>query len=142
MNKKKNSFRITSQYIKDLSFENKLAMERKSSKGTPKPIFNVDIKTVSLDKSTFEVSLICNVDAKIENQTVYLIEIVYCGLCIINDVSDLELKNILYSKVPAFIYPYARQIISNLTVNTNFPSINIGPIYFEDIKPENMKIDQ
>ena len=96
MTNEKKNFRITSQYIKDLSFENKLAIERKPSKGTPKPVFNLDIKTISLDKSTFEVSLICNVDAKIENQTVYLIEIVYCGLCIINDVSDLELKNILY----------------------------------------------
>ena len=142
MNTKKNNFRIASQYIKDLSFENKLAMERKTFKGTPKPFFNLDIKTVSLDKSTFEVSLICNVDAKIENQTVYLIEIIYCGVCVIDDVSDLELKNILYSKVPAFIYPYARQIISSLTMNTTFPAINIGPIYFEDIKPEDMKINQ
>ena len=142
MDKEKKNFRIVSQYIKDLSFENKLAMENKATKATDKPNFNLDVKTLSLGKSTYEVSLICNVDARVENTTVYLIEIIYCGLCLVDFSDESELNNVLYSKVPAFIYPYARQIISNLTMHTNFPTISIGPIYFEDIKPENIKEDQ
>ena len=134
------NFRMVTQYIKDLSFENKLALERKATKTTPIPDFKLDIKNQSLGDSFYEVSLICNIDAKVENTSVYLIEMVYCGVCKVHTTTNLEIKNILYSKVPGFIYPYARLIISNLTTHSNFPSINIGPIYFEDINSEDIKL--
>ena len=135
------NFRIVTQYIKDLSFENKLALEKKATKTTPISDFNLDIKHQSLGNSFHEVSLICNIDAKVEQTSVYLIEMVYCGVCKVTTSSELELKNILYSKVPGFIYPYARLIISNLTTHSNFPSINIGPIYFENINTDDIKSD-
>ena len=142
MEKETKRFRIITQYIKDLSFENKLAIDHKASKVKPEPNFNLDIKTASLGNSIYEVSLVCNVDAKIENETVYIIELIYCGICSVSTDSEIELKNFLYSKVPAFIYPYARRIISSLTMDSNFPTINIGPIYFEEIKSEDIDIDQ
>ena len=135
------NFRMVTQYIKDLSFENKLALEKKTTKSIPIPDFNLDIKNQSLGNSFYEVSLICNVDAKIDKTSVYLIELIYCGVCKVNTNSDLAIKNILYSKVPSFIYPYARLIISNLTTHSNFPSINIGPIYFEDINQDDISSD-
>ena len=73
------------------------------------------------------------------DKIIYLIELVYCGICKIQDVPKLEIQNILYSKVPSFIYPYARLIISNLTMHSNFPSINLGPIYFEEIMEDDLK---
>ena len=110
------NFRIVNQYIKDLSFENKLAIDQKVSKIAPTPNINLDIKTSSLGNQLHEVSLFCNVDSKVDDRTVYLIELVYCGICKIQDIPKLEIQNILYSKVPSFIYPYARLIISNLTM--------------------------
>lgn len=142
MEKETKKFRIVTQYIKDLSFENKLAISHKASKVKPEPSFNLDIKTASLGNSIYEVSLVCNVDAKIENETVYIIELIYCGICSVSSDSEIELKNVLYSKVPGFIYPYARRIISSLTMDSNFPMISIGPIYFEEIKSEDIDIDQ
>ena len=133
------NFRIVNQYIKDLSFENKLAIDKKVSKIAPTPNINLDIKTSSLGNQLHEVSLFCNVDSKVDDKTVYLIELVYCGICKIQDVPKLEIQNILYSKVPSFIYPYARLIISNLTMHSNFPSINLGPIYFEEIMEDDLK---
>ena len=133
------NFRIVNQYIKDLSFENKLAIDQKVSKISPTPNINLDIKTSSLGNQLHEVSLFCNVDSKVDNRTVYLIELVYCGICKIQDIPKLEIQNILYSKVPSFIYPYARLIISNLTMHSNFPSINLGPIYFEEIMEDDLK---
>ena len=133
------NFRIVNQYIKDLSFENKLAIDQKVSKIAPTPNINLDIKTSFLGNQLHEVSLFCNVDSKVDDRTVYLIELVYCGICKIQDVPKLEIQNILYSKVPSFIYPYARLIISNLTMHSNFPSINLGPIYFEEIMEDDLK---
>ena len=133
------NFRIVNQYIKDLSFENKLAIDQKVSKIAPTPNINLDIKTLSLGNQLHEVSLFCNVDSKVDDRTVYLIELVYCGICKIQDLPKLEIQNILYSKVPSFIYPYARLIISNLTMHSNFPSINLGPIYFEEIMEDDLK---
>lgn len=135
---KNKQFKIVTQYIKDLSFENKMALEKKATKAIPVPEFGLDIKTEHLGETIYGVDLVCNVNAKIQGKTVYLIELVYCGVCSVKTNSDLALKNTLYSKVPAFIYPYARLIISNLTMHSNFPSINIGPIYFEDIKSEDL----
>lgn len=133
------NFRIVNQYIKDLSFENKLAIDQKVSKIAPTPNINLDIKTSYLGNQLHEVSLFCNVDSKVDDRTVYLIELVYCGICKIQDIPKLETQNILYSKVPSFIYPYARLIISNLTMHSNFPSINLGPIYFEEIMEDDLK---
>ena len=79
MEEKSNKLKIITQYIKDLSFENKLAIDQKASKAIPKPDFKLDIKTASLGNSIYEVSLVCNVEAKIEDKIVYIIELVYCG---------------------------------------------------------------
>ena len=95
MEKEKKKFRIITQYIKDLSFENKLAIDHKASKVKPEPNFNLDIKTASLGNSIYEVSLVCNVDAKIENETVYIIELIYCGICYVSSDSEIELKKML-----------------------------------------------
>ena len=68
MKKATKKFRIITQYIKDLSFENKLAIDYKASNVKPEPNFNLDIKTASLGNSIYEVSLVCNVDAKLKNK--------------------------------------------------------------------------
>ena len=92
------NFRIVNQYIKDLSYENKLAIDQKDSKIAPTPNINLDIKTSSLGNQLHEVSLFCNVDSKVDDRTVYLIELVYCGICKIQDVPKLEIQNIVIIK--------------------------------------------
>ena len=63
------TYKIVAKYIKDLSFENKLAFDHKASKVKPEPNFNLDIKTATLGNSIYQVSLVFNVHAKIENDT-------------------------------------------------------------------------
>ena len=101
MENKPKNFRIVNQYIKDLSFENKLAIDQKVSKIAPTPNIDLDIKTSSLGNQVHEVSLFCNVNSKVNDKTVYLIELVYCGICKIQDMPKLEMQNVLYSKVPS-----------------------------------------
>lgn len=137
-NKSKNvQLNIISQYTKDLSFENPRSPQSLSQvKNGPNIQFNLDVKVNELNAETNEVEL--NIKAKAltkeENEdTIFLLELKYAGLFEIKTDDENLKKQILYIKCPELIYPFARSIVANITTDSGFPPLMMGPINFESI---------
>ena len=129
---KSNEITLIGQYIKDLSFENPMAPNLPSQ--NKNPTVNLDINTTYLDlkNNNHEVSLKIKSTASIDKEVIFIIELQYAGLIksIIKDEKD---KKKLIISGSYLLFPYARSIISNTTMEGGFKPLVIQPIDFDNI---------
>ena len=123
---------LIGQYVKDLSFENPMAPNLPSQ--NKNPTVNLDINTTYLDlkNNNHEVSLKIKIDASIEESTLFMIELQYAGLikAILKKGDD---KKSLVISGSYLLFPYARSIITNITMEGGFKPLTIQPIKFENM---------
>ena len=124
--------KIITQFIRDLSFENPMAPNLPSQSNNP--TVNLDVNTTYLDlkNNKHEVNLNINSSASTDKDTIFAIELQYAGLIetIINNEDD---KKKLIVTGSYLLFPYARSIISNITMESGFNPLIIQPIEFENM---------
>ena len=127
-----NEIKLISQYIKDLSFENPMAPALPSQ--NKNPTVNLDVNTTYLDlkNNNHEVNLNIKSAASIDKDKMFVIELQYAGLIktIIKNKAD---KKKLIISGSYLLFPYARSIISNITMEGGFKPLVIQPIEFENM---------
>ena len=125
---------VLAQFIRDLSFENLVA-----TKGAPQGEVQPEITVqVSLDArkrgadNQFEVISKFRVTStnKEGGQTLFLAELDYGGVFLIEGVPEDQLHPFLMIECPRLLFPFVRRIISDLTRDGGFPPFNMDPIDF------------
>src|SRR5215472_16887676 len=80
---------INAQYIKDLSFENPRAPQSLTQPtASPDVAINVDIKARNLSPAVFEVVLTVNVDARAQNEPLFLVELAYAAVFTVTNTPE------------------------------------------------------
>jgi preprotein translocase subunit SecB len=119
------------QYIKDLSFENPLAIEAVTGEDLS-PQVNLDCSVASekLADQTYEVVLSLEARAVRDEKTLFLISVDYAGLFSIENVSEDLLEPLLYVQCPTLLFPFARAVVGNVTKDGGYPPLLIDIIDF------------
>ena len=127
---KNSEITLIGQYIKDLSFENPMAPNLPSQ--NKNPTVNLDINTTYLDfkNDNHEIILKIKSTASIDKDTMFVIELQYAGLIKTIIKNDEDKKKLIVSG-SYLLFPYARSIISNITMEGGFKPLIIQPIEFE-----------
>ena len=127
---KNSEITLIGQYIKDLSFENPMAPNLPSQ--NKNPTVNLDINTAYLDlkNDNHEINLKIKSTASIDKDTMFVIELQYAGLIKTIIKNDEDKKKLIVSG-SYLLFPYARSIISNITIEGVFKPLIIQPIEFE-----------
>jgi preprotein translocase subunit SecB len=119
---------IIGQYVKDLSFENPGAPMTLTAR--PQIDLGVDLQAKRLDPERFEVEIKLRVSAKAEDKPVFLLELVYAGLLLIQGIPDDLLQPILLIEGPHLLFPFARRIVADAIRDGGMPPLMIEPIDF------------
>lgn len=129
---KENEITLIGQYIKDLSFENPMAPNLPPQ--NINPTINLDVNTHYLDlkKNNHEINLKIKSTAFIEKNTLFIIELQYAGLIKSIVKNEDDKKNLIVSG-SYLLFPFARSIITNITLEGGFKPFIIQPIKFEDM---------
>ena len=125
-----NEITLIGQYIKDLSFENPMAPNLPSQEKNPSVNLDINTTYVDLKNNNHEVNLIIKNTAIIDKQAIFIMELQYAGL-IKTIVKNEEDKKKLIISASYLLFPYARSIISNITMEGGFKPLVIQPIEFE-----------
>lgn len=123
---------VAYQYIKDLSIESPNAPASIANFGQSQPEIklNVDVRVNPTQERTFEVVLALGLEAKHGEQTDFLVELQYGGLCALGEIAEELVRPVLFVEVPRLLFPFARQIITNAMREAGFPPIVMNPIDF------------
>jgi preprotein translocase subunit SecB len=71
------------------------------------------------------------VEAKQGDMTLYLVEVKQAGLFTITGASVEDLKRLVGSFCPSVLFPYAREVVSNLIIKGGFPNFILPLVNFD-----------
>ena len=127
-----NTITLLGQYIKDLSFENPMSPNLPSKDKNPSVNLDINATYLNLKNNNHEVNLKIKSTASIEKDVIFVIELQYAGL-IKTVIKNEEDKKKLIVSASYLLFPYARSIISNITMEGGFKPLVIQPIEFENM---------
>lgn len=123
---------IQKVYVKDFSFESPQAPQVFSkSDWAPKTDLNLRSAHTSIGENNHEVVLTITVEAKEEDQTMFLVELHQAGIFHIAGYAEEEMKALVGSFCPNILFPYAREAIAGIISKGGFPEFLLQPINFD-----------
>lgn len=120
------------QYTRDLSFEVPGAPEIFISlREQPRVDLSLDVQArpVQPGGNVYEVSLQIRADAKSGETPCFIAELAYCGVFTVN-VPQEHLEPVLLVECPRLLFPFARNILAEVTRDGGFPPVMLAPIDF------------
>ncbi|MBB6181430.1 protein-export chaperone SecB [Pseudorhizobium flavum] len=137
------SLNILAQYTKDLSFENPGAPRSLQSRDKAPAInINVNVNANPLSETDFDVVLSLNVEAKDGDKVVFAAELVYGGVFRVAGFPQEHMLPVLFIECPRLLFPFARQIVADVTRNGGFPPLMIDPIDFAQMFAQRMAAER
>jgi preprotein translocase subunit SecB len=127
-------FGIEKIYVKDVSLEIPNAPQIFLEQGTPSISVEVHTQGSQLGEGVFEAVLTVTVTSKLEgDKTVFLVEAAQAGIFRIQNVPEAEISPLLGIACPNILYPYVREVVSDMVSRAGFPPVVLQPMNFETI---------
>lgn len=130
---------LLTQYISDLSFENPNAPASIiNNTGTPAINISINTQVKKQEDEVYAVELALNAKAEREDNLLFNVELVYGGVFRIRNVPENQLPPLLMIECPRLLFPFARQVLANVTQSGGFPPIMMEPVDFAAIYRQNL----
>lgn len=136
-------FAIQRLYVKDLSLE---------TPNTPgiflepwEPKMNMDLATdatLVLENNLREVILKVTITVKIKEKVAFLVEVKQAGIFLLKGFTEEQLHHTLGSFCPNVLYPYVREVVTDLVVRAGFPQLYLAPVNFDALYEQQKKQQQ
>lgn len=135
-------FAIQKIYTKDLSFEAPNAPQIFQEEW--KPELNLNLQTVSHDlgDGVYEIVLTSTVTVKSSDKVAFIVEVQESGIFTIKNFPKDQIGPVLGSVCPSILFPYAREVISDVVVRGGFPQLCLAPINFDALYAQQMEQQQ
>ena len=125
---------VLAQFVRDMSFENMVAQKGLTGTEMQPDIqvgVNLDARKRSVDH---QYDVICKFKVTSKNkatdETLFLLELEYGGVFLVENVPDEQLHPFLLIECPRLLFPFVRRIISDMTHDGGFPQLNIDNVDF------------
>lgn len=138
-----NQFSIQKLYVKDVSFE---------SPGTPSvftfknwdPQIELSLNNAnkSISEGLFEVVMSVTATVKNDDKTAFLVEVHQAGIFQVSGFNEQDTKYILGAQCMNILFPYAREVVSDLTNRGGFPPLLLNPVNFDALYAQAMQKKQ
>jgi preprotein translocase subunit SecB len=126
-------FQIQRMYLKDLSLEQPNAPHILMEQTQPQVDINLALAAEVVADGIFEVTVTGTVTTKVGDKTLFLIEAKQAGIFEIRNVPQEQLDGILGIVCPQMIYPYLRNIISDVCTRAGFPPVLLTEVNFQSM---------
>ena len=133
-------FSIQKLYIKDISFESPGTPEAFSfKKWEPKIDLNLNNSHKMLNENIYEAVLTITATVKHEEKVAFLVEVQQAGIFGVVGFEEKDQNYILASQCMNVLFPYAREVISDLTARGGFPPLILSPVNFDALYQQHIE---
>jgi len=132
-------FSIQKIYTKDISFETPESPKIFTEKWEPTVDFNLGTNVESMEDNLYEVSLTVTVTVKTADKTAYLVEVCQAGIFTLKGFTEQETGSMVGSFCPNILFPYAREVVSDLVAKGGFPQLLLAPVNFDALYSQHLQ---
>lgn len=132
-------FAIQRIYVKDISYEAPNTPGAFKPEWEPQVDFNMGTDIYKLDTESHEVILKITATVKSKEKTAFLIEIKQAGIFTLKNFPDDQLKYMLGSYCPGVLFPYARELVSEIVTRGTFPPLYLTPVNFDALYQQHLE---
>ena len=126
-------FSIEKVYVKDVSLEIPNAPQVFLEREAPTVDIQLHHNSAKVDEGVYQTVLTITVTAKAQEKTMFLVEVAQAGIFVARNIPEQELEAVLGIACPNILFPYAREVVSDLTSRAGFPPVILSPVNFEAI---------
>ncbi len=128
-------FNIEKLFVKDLSLEIPNAPAIFLERESPQIDMQLQTQAATVEDGVYEVVVTATVTAKLaeKNKVLFLIEAKQAGIFQVRNIPQEEMETVLAVVCPNILYPYLREVVSDLSVRGGFAPVVLNPINFESI---------
>lgn len=129
-------FSVLVQFAKEISIDNPNAPRTLNvNTNTPRPDIkvNVNVNARALGTEQYEVNLVATGSAGEGDNVMFKFDITYSGVFAVMGFPPDQIQPMVMIKGPELLFPYLRQLISELTRSCGFPPLYIDPMDFAGI---------
>lgn len=136
----KKQFGIQKLYVKDVSFESPSTPNSFSfKKWDPKIDLNLTNSQRHLEGDLYEVVLSITATVSHQETTAFLAEVQQAGLVAMTGFDEDEKKYLLGTQCMNILFPYAREVVSDLSVRGGFPALILSPVNFDVLYQQHLQ---
>ncbi|OOR87012.1 protein-export chaperone SecB [Moraxella caviae] len=117
-------------YVKDISLEVPSA-DVFTKEWQPELDISVATASNDLDEDHKEVILSVSVNAKNAGSTAFIAEVQQAGIFLLRNIPEGDLPHLLQAYCPNVLFPYAREVISDIVTRGSFPQLLLAPVNFD-----------
>src|SRR3990167_4350467 len=124
-------FEIQRIFVKDISFEAPNTPHTFVEEWKPEVSLNLETKSTRIQDNLHEVVLSITATVTSNKKTAFLIEVDQAGVFAISGFPNDQLHQMLGSFCPNVLFPYAREVVSDIVVRGGFPQLILAPVNFD-----------
>ena len=84
-----------------------------------------------LDDDHYQIILTVSVTAKNAEEAAFIAEVHQAGIFLLKDIPEDQIGQILGAYCPNVLFPYAREVISDIVTRGSFPQLLLAPVNFD-----------
>ncbi len=124
-------FVIQKIYTKDISFETPNSPEIFRDEWKPQLDLQLGNEYNRVDDDNHEITLAVTVTAKVGDKIAFLVEVKQAGIFSLTGYSDQEMGPLIGSYCPNTLFPFAREVVSDIVLKGGFPQLVLAPVNFD-----------
>lgn len=131
-------FAIQKIYVKDISFETPNSPEVFNKEWKPQVNVEIDTRGREIADDVHEIVLGVTVTAKFEETVAFLVEVQQAGIFVIKNFQDAEKGMMVGSYCPSLLFPYVREVVSDIVTKGGFPQFLLQPVNFDALYQQHL----
>ena len=124
-------FSIEKLYVKDISLEIPNAPQVFLEREAPQVDIQLHHESNPIEDGVYQTLLTVTVTAKVKDKTMFLVEAGQAGIFVIRNIPAADLEPILGIACPNILYPYVREVVSDVVSRAGFPPVVLTPVNFD-----------
>jgi preprotein translocase subunit SecB len=132
-------FEIQRIYLKDMSFEAPNTPQTFVEEWKPEVQLNLETKSNRIQDNVHEVILSVTATVNTDKKPAFIIEVHMAGVFSMSGIPADQLHQMLGSFCPNILFPYAREVISDVVVRGGFPQLILAPVNFDALYAQHME---
>lgn len=130
-------FNMDKIYVKDISLEIPNAPHIFLERDNPQIEVQLHTAAATIDEGVHEVNVTATVTARIGDKVMFLIEAKQAGIFTLRNLPEEEMEPVLAVMCPNILFPYLREVVSDVSVRAGFAPVMLNPINFEMLYQQN-----